>query len=164
MSKSILEIDEVDKKIIGLLQENPNLTHTEIASRVNRSQPTVGVRIKKLEDLGIIKFQAGINLKSSSFYIGWLDLQTKFPEKVYAKVSQCPFVINALKRSGENNVCVMLAAPELDFLDHVVNHHFRNDPDFHVIEFDIITDVMKNIVLPVDTNFESCECLVHLLH
>ncbi|MEJ2248602.1 MAG: winged helix-turn-helix transcriptional regulator [Candidatus Lokiarchaeota archaeon] len=53
------ELDEIDRKIIKIIEENPNITHTEIAERVDRSQPTVGLRIKHLEEKGILNFQAG---------------------------------------------------------------------------------------------------------
>lgn len=159
MSKQILQIDEIDRKIINLVQKDPNLTHTEIAKRVNRSQPTVGVRVKKLEESGIIKFQAGIDLKSSNFYIGWLEIKTKFPEKVYDQVKECPFIINAFKRSGETNVCVMLASVDIESMDDIVNHHFRSYKEIEIVEFDIITDVMRNIVLPIDTDFQNCKCM-----
>ncbi|TFF92852.1 MAG: winged helix-turn-helix transcriptional regulator, partial [Promethearchaeota archaeon] len=43
MMSNVLEIDEVDRNIIELIQKKPNLTHTEIAKQVNRSQPTVGM-------------------------------------------------------------------------------------------------------------------------
>ena len=48
-----LKLDDVDIKIISLVQEDPNLTHTQIAEKIDRSQPTVGMRIKKLEKSGI---------------------------------------------------------------------------------------------------------------
>ena len=51
-------IDDIDCKIMDLIQRNPNLTHTQIAKHVNRSQPTIGMRIKKLEKLGVLKYQA----------------------------------------------------------------------------------------------------------
>lgn len=162
MSKKILKIDDIDKKIINILQKDPNLSHTEIGKRVNRSQPSVGVRIKKLEEAGIIKFQAGIDLKTSNFYIGWLDIQTKFPEIIFEKVDECPFVINAFKRSGRNNVCVLIACPSFEYLDSVVNHHFRNESKFQIKNFDVVTDVVNNTVLPIDPNFKSCVCITYV--
>ena len=44
-----LKLDDVDRQIITLVQEDPHITHTQIAEKINRSQPTVGMRIKKLE-------------------------------------------------------------------------------------------------------------------
>ena len=58
-----LKLDDVDRKIISLVQEDPGLTHTQIAEKIDRSQPTVGMRIKKLEKNGILQFQPGINFK-----------------------------------------------------------------------------------------------------
>ncbi|GAG89408.1 unnamed protein product, partial [marine sediment metagenome] len=61
MSEKIgkMGIDTIDCQIMDLIQKAPSLTHTEIATHVNRSQPTVGMRIRKLEKLGVLKYQAG---------------------------------------------------------------------------------------------------------
>lgn len=66
---NMLKMDEIDRNIIQIIQEEPNLTHTQIAKMVNRSQPTVGMRIKKLEEAGVLKFQAGINIKSTDLIL-----------------------------------------------------------------------------------------------
>jgi len=68
-------IDEIDCKIMDLIQKEPNLTHTQIAEHVNRSQPTVGMRIKKLENLGVLKYQAGINIKVADLYFARAEIQ-----------------------------------------------------------------------------------------
>ena len=47
MTISSYELDQIDKQIIQILNEDPNLTHTKIAEKVHRSQPTVGNRIKR---------------------------------------------------------------------------------------------------------------------
>ncbi|MFW9829598.1 MAG: Lrp/AsnC family transcriptional regulator, partial [Candidatus Thorarchaeota archaeon] len=47
-----LKLDKIDLKLISLLQEDPNLTHYQIAEIVNRSQPTVGTRLRKLKEKG----------------------------------------------------------------------------------------------------------------
>jgi len=59
MESKVFKIDEIDKNIIEIIQKDPMLTHTEIAKKVNRSQPTIGMRIRKLEKAGVLKFQAG---------------------------------------------------------------------------------------------------------
>ncbi|KKK40589.1 MAG: putative HTH-type transcriptional regulator, partial [Candidatus Lokiarchaeum sp. GC14_75] len=64
-----LKLDDIDRQIISLVQENPSLTHTEIATRVQRSQPTIGMRIKKLEKSGILQFQPGINFKVVDLFL-----------------------------------------------------------------------------------------------
>ncbi|MFW9972710.1 MAG: Lrp/AsnC family transcriptional regulator, partial [Candidatus Odinarchaeota archaeon] len=61
-------LDDIDKRIVTYIQNDPTITHTQIAKKVNRSQPTIGMRIKKLEESGVLKFQAGLNLKNLNHY------------------------------------------------------------------------------------------------
>ena len=80
MLSNVLDIDEIDKSIIQIIQKQPNLTHTQIAKRVNRSQPTVGMRIRKLEEAGVLKFQACINLKTADLLLARAEIKTTNPE------------------------------------------------------------------------------------
>ncbi len=47
--------DELDLKILELLQENPRMTYAELAERVALSRDGIKYRINKLEQKGIIK-------------------------------------------------------------------------------------------------------------
>ena len=51
----ILDIDNVDLKIISLLNEDAKTPYTEIAKKVFVSSGTVHVRMQKLEDMGVVK-------------------------------------------------------------------------------------------------------------
>ena len=59
-SRKKFKIDEIDRKIITLIQNDPNITHSDIAQKVDRSQPTIGMRLKKLTNSGVLKIQAGL--------------------------------------------------------------------------------------------------------
>ena len=48
-------MDELDLKILRCLKENSRMTSSMIGERVNMSVSAVGVRIKKMEQAGIIK-------------------------------------------------------------------------------------------------------------
>lgn len=49
------EVDEIDKKILRILQHNSNITTKILASKVNLSPSPVFERVRKLEKLGYIK-------------------------------------------------------------------------------------------------------------
>jgi Lrp/AsnC family leucine-responsive transcriptional regulator len=147
-------IDEIDCRIMDLIQREPNLTHTEIAHHVNRSQPTVGMRIRKLENLGVLKYQAGINIKVADLCFARIELQTKNPRKVIETVKNCPFMLNAFRLSGDSNMSILMIGLTLKDLDHVVNRHFRNDPEVCDVHIDVISDVVNDFVLPIDLNLE----------
>ncbi|WP_053406889.1 MULTISPECIES: Lrp/AsnC ligand binding domain-containing protein [Persicobacter] len=49
------EIDNVDMKILSLLTEDAKMPYTEVAKRVFVSGGTVHVRMRKLEEMGIVR-------------------------------------------------------------------------------------------------------------
>jgi len=56
MSNSSDKIDEIDRKILSLIQENSRMTMVEIARALGKiSKVAVSYRLKKLEDRGIIE-------------------------------------------------------------------------------------------------------------
>ena len=148
-----LKLDDIDRRIITLVQEDPNLTHTQIAEQINRSQPTVGMRIKKLEKEGILQFQPGINFRKVDLFLATVELNTKRPDEILDMARFCPFMLNAFRLSGANNICILLASSKLDKLDNIVNYHFRSDPNVQSVSLNMITEIAKDFILPVD--FES---------
>lgn len=150
-----LKLDDIDRKIISLIQQEPNLTHTQIAEKINRSQPTVGMRIKKLEKSGILQFQPGINFKKVELYLAKVELKTKNPEEILEMAKYCPFMLNAFRLSGENNICILLASSHLDKLDNIVNYHFRNNSEVLSVSMEIIVDIAKDFILPIDFDSEN---------
>ena len=48
-------MDNIDIKILKLLQQNSRVTASEISTRINLSVPAVGDRLKKLDNAGIIE-------------------------------------------------------------------------------------------------------------
>ena len=122
-----LKLDDVDRQIITLVQEDPNLTHTQIAEKINRSQPTVGMRIKKLEKSGILQFQPGINFKKVELFLATVEINTSNPNEILEMATCCPFMLNAFRLSGEHNICILLASSKIHKLDAIVNYHFRKN-------------------------------------
>ena len=53
-NRAIVEIDEVDKKLLRLLQVDARMSITELAERINLSATPCARRIKRLEDTGVI--------------------------------------------------------------------------------------------------------------
>ncbi|MFX0022711.1 MAG: Lrp/AsnC family transcriptional regulator [Candidatus Hermodarchaeota archaeon] len=150
-----LKLDDVDKQIISLVQEDPNLTHTEIATKINRSQPTVGMRIKKLEKNGILQFQPGINFKKVDLHLATVEIKTKNPDEIMDMAKHCPFMLNAFRLSGEHNICILLASSKLQKLDNIVNYHFRNNPEITNASMEVVIDIAKDFILPIDFDSED---------
>ena len=149
-----LKIDDIDCQIMDLVQKEPNLTHAQIAEHVNRSQPTIGMRIKKLEKMGILKYQAGITLKNRDLCFARVDIQTNNPQESFQMIKKCPFMLNAFSLSGNKNISILVVGLNLKVLDKIVNHHFRSNPAVTEVQMDIIVDVADDLVLPLNFNIE----------
>ncbi len=147
-------IDDIDCKIMDLIQKEPTLTHTEIAGHVNRSQPTIGMRIKRLERIGILKYQAGVNIKAAELHFARAEVRTKNPSKLFDIVKNCPFMLTAFRLSGNTNISILIAGSTLKDLDHVVNYHLRSNPEIIEVHMDIIENVVDDLVLPIDLSFD----------
>ena len=156
LESQFFNIDAIDKSIIEIIQKEPALTHTEIAKRVDRSQPTIGMRIRKLEKAGVLKFQAGINIKTMDLILARVEIQTLEPNETIELVKQCPYMLNAFRLSGTFNLSILVIGTKIAHLDEMVNNHFRKNPNITSVYMDIITDVTNDFVLPFDFNFESC--------
>lgn len=156
MESKVFKIDEIDRNIIEIIQKEPMLTHTEIAKKVNRSQPTIGMRIRKLEKSGVLKFQAGINVKNMDLILARVEVQTLKPEKTIKLVKNCPHMLNAFRLSGTSNISILVISNKIAHIDELVNHHFRKDPNISEVYMDVITDVINDFVLPFDFNFGCC--------
>jgi Lrp/AsnC family transcriptional regulator for asnA, asnC and gidA len=54
----VTKIDDLDKKVVGILQENARLTHGELARQLGVSEATVRRRIEKLLEKDVIRIRA----------------------------------------------------------------------------------------------------------
>ena len=89
------EIDKIDLEIIKHLSSNAKISYTDLASKILVSPSTVHVRVKKLEDIGVIKnFTINIDYRklglSFTSYLGvFLDKAKSF-DKVVASLRNIP--------------------------------------------------------------------------
>lgn len=114
------QLDEIDKKILDFLVENTRMPFTEIAKQMDVSAGTIHVRVKKMEDAGII---LGSSLTidytkldySFTAYIGILLTKSNRTQEVLKELSTIPNVIEASVISGKYNIfCKMKAKNTAD--------------------------------------------------
>ncbi len=93
-----VNVDRYDEKIIQHLRENARQSVSAIAEQVNLSRSAVTDRIRKLEDIGIIRgYQVLLSPRAS-------DEMTVYLEIGYNTV-QCTEVARQLRRIPEIKVC-----------------------------------------------------------
>ena len=80
------EIDDVDKKILSMLSENPQISQAEISERLKISQPAVSARVHKLEDKGFLSHIIGTDVKKAQLFLAKVDITTNQVENFLKSV------------------------------------------------------------------------------
>ena len=150
-----LGLDDRDNTIISLLQKNPNVSQEEIAKKIKLSQPSVGARIRKLHEKGILHHVHGVNFKLVDLKLAKVDVYCVDTAAIIREFKDCPFFINALVMSGRYNVCLLFTATDLKRLEGIVNHHLRNNPSVKDMQMNIVISTAKDFVLPLNVDYEN---------
>jgi len=116
-------LDNIDKHLILLLQEDSRISITELSSKVNLSRPSINERINKLIDKGILKkFSAHVPPESVglnvSFYIQISDIKVSFNKicEILAKgstknISEMNALLEELMPYAYINTSIILNTP-----------------------------------------------------
>lgn len=106
-------LDEMDRKILKLLEENSRASFAEISKKIFLSASSVRERIKRMEDLGVIKAY-GVVLDQS--LIG-NSLEVVIMLKIFSgkfqsailEINSCPEVMEAFRITGQHNIHMKVA-------------------------------------------------------
>jgi|TARA_B100001971_G_C18186424_1_gene535921 DNA-binding Lrp family transcriptional regulator len=150
-----LELDDRDNTILSLVQKNPNISQEDIAKKVKLSQPSVGARIRKLQQKGILHNINGVNFRIVDLSLAKVDVHATDTTAIINEFKDCPFFINALITSGKYNICLLFTATDLKRLEGIVNHHLRGNPKIKEIEMNIVISAAKDLVLPINIDYEN---------
>lgn len=108
-------LDEIDNKILGYLVANTRMPFTEIAKLMNVSAGTIHVRVKKMEDAGII-LGSSLNIDYSRMdynftaFVGILLTKSDMADSVLSELKSMPNVVSANVTSGKYNLFIKLRA------------------------------------------------------
>lgn len=125
MSKNY-DIDSIDMKILTLLAEDAKMPYTEVAKRVFVSGGTVHVRMRKMEELGIVK---GTTLKMDYSKLGYdvtaflgIYLQkSSLYDSVIEKLKNIDEIIKVHYTTGNYNIFVKLYCRDTRHLKDVLH-------------------------------------------
>ncbi len=124
------EIDNLDREIMRILTEDARIAYTEIAKKLIVSPGTIHVRMKKLEELGIVK---GSHLEVNPEKLGF-DLSAflgvhlsngSIYEAVVVDLKAIPEVVEAYYTTGTYSIFVKIYCRNTKHLYDVLNHKIQ---------------------------------------
>ncbi len=104
-------LDEIDKQIIRILQENARTSYREIQDKLGISIGTIHNRITKLKKSGVIE---GYTLRLNNEKLGYkltflirINVDGKFTEEILKDIAKKPEVCNVFHTTGEQSAALI---------------------------------------------------------
>jgi Lrp/AsnC family transcriptional regulator, regulator for asnA, asnC and gidA len=141
-----MRIDEMNKKILLMLQQDGRMTYKDIAKAINRSESTVRDRISIMEDEGVIKGYSAIidkdkvGLKCCAIVCANINLDDL--EAVAKKLQEIDNVFQIDHVSGDHNLRFTIAANDYSQLKKIVNSMFSNF-NLEITHLDVLMKSLK---------------------
>ncbi len=148
-------VDEIDKKILRLIQENAQITIKEISQAINLSITPIHDRIKKLENEGVIeKYVTILNKKKIGktlmvFCQVTLIKQTHdTSEEFNQAIMQLPEVLECHFVSGTSDYLLKIVVPDMESYHEFHQKKLSMIPTVSLIHsFFVMSEVKNTTVL-----------------
>ena len=119
------KLDEVDHQILDMLIENTRTPFTDIAKKLLISAGTVHVRVKKMEEAGIIEGSSlTLDYKKLGYsfiaYVGIYHQNTSQTKFVLERINEIPFVTVAHITTGKFNIFCKLRAKDTNHAKEII--------------------------------------------
>lgn len=121
----IIEFDEVDKKLLNLLQANSRVPYAKLGRRLGVSSSGVHKRVKRLLNAGVVKkFVAVVDPqivgKKLKAFVGVSTLPGTCKE-VIAQLSRRPEILEIHEVAGEHDLFVKLLTDDTLMLNKIIH-------------------------------------------
>ncbi|MGF1533567.1 MAG: Lrp/AsnC family transcriptional regulator [Bernardetiaceae bacterium] len=132
MSQQV-KLDETDLKILSILMENAKLPYTEVATRVCVSGGTVHLRMKKMEDAGIIQ-GASLNVDISKLgfdvtaYLGIYLSRSSLYDQVADALTEIPEILSLHYTTGAYSIFAHLICRDTKHLREILHDKIQPIP------------------------------------
>ena len=122
---SFINLDDIDKQILSILKSNARNSVSNIADLINLSIPATSDRIKKLEDLDVIKgYKAVINSRKIgldlSALITIVSESSSDYEQVIEYANQTDEIVECFATTGRGSHILMIQTQNTDSLEKLL--------------------------------------------
>lgn len=140
------KLDDIDRKILAYLQEDPSSSQAEIAKKVGVSQPTVGLRIKKMMKMGVLEKRVAIPAHRFNLRLAMIGVKTRDPDALIKKFERCPRLVFMAKSMGAHQLILHFIGSCDRVLQNLIEERLSSDSN--VIDFDVsLADTPDSIIL-----------------
>ncbi len=152
-----MKLDDIDRRLLGALQENGRLPVTDLAEKIGLTTSPCLRRLKILEQAGIIRGYAAlvdqqkVGLPVSVFVSVKLEMQREEAlERFEAAIRDCPEVVECYLMTGPRDYLLRVVAQDLSAYERFLKQTLTRVEGVASIESSFaLTQVKYSNVLPI---------------
>ena len=120
-----MKIDEINKKILFMLQKDARMTYKEVAKELKRSETTIRDRIKAMERVGIIQGYTAL-IDKTSLGLNFFAIifanpnSTSELDKVTDRIKKVKNVMRVYQISGHHRLAIFMVASSYRVLKEII--------------------------------------------
>lgn len=146
-------MDEIDKKILNIIQKDARITNAEIARQVELAPSAVLERIRKLEERGVISgYVTKINPRAVGYGLtAFVFVKTSFCGSIGGELAKIPEVLEVHDIAGEDCYLLKVRAENPEELAKFFREKVKNLPEVISTRTTIVLQTIKEtIALPIE--------------
>ena len=146
----MIDLDDIDKQIIALLQENARISNREIAKRVGLTASPTIERVKRLEREGVIKSYTAVLEKEkvgkgmTVFVKVTLSVhQMSLLDEFIDAIQGIPEILSCYHTTGQSDFFFFLVATDIADYEHLLRDKLTTLPDVQRLETTMVLRAIK---------------------
>jgi Lrp/AsnC family leucine-responsive transcriptional regulator len=151
-------INEIDTKILNIIQQDARISNAEIARRVGLAPSAVLERVRKLEERGVIRgYAAEIDANQVGFGLtAFVFVRTSFCGSIGEALAQIPEVLEVHDVAGEDCYLLKVRAENTDELGKFFREKLKNHPEIVSTRTTVVLQTIKETTaLPLEKLYED---------
>jgi len=146
----MIDLDDIDKQIIALLQENARISNREIAKKVGLTASPTIERVKRLEREGVIKSYTAVLEKEKvgkgmtvfvkvTLSVHQMSLLDEFIEAIQG----IPEILSCYHTTGQSDFLLHVVATDIADYEHLLRDKLTTLPDVQRLETTMVLRAIK---------------------
>ncbi len=147
-----MRFDDIDVRILGLLQDNGRMTNVELADRVGLTAPPCLRRVRALEQQGVITGYhaaldpAALGYNLTVFAMVSLKSQAEADLRAFEQmVAEIPEVRECHMLNGEIDFILKIVAPDLQSFQHILTTRLTPAPNVEHVKTSLTIRTSKSL-------------------
>ena len=146
-------IDEIDTKILNIVQQDARMSNAEIARQVGLAPSAVLERVRKLEERGVIRgYAAEIDASQIGFGLtAFVFVKTSFCGSIGSVMANIPEVLEVHDIAGEDCYLLKVRAKNTEELGQFFREKLKPIPEIISTKTTIVLQTIKEtMALPME--------------